>query len=164
MFEKIKRILAEKLNKDLLQQIERLTNTAVELQEELLIKIDLTNELQEQLQDQIKYSKDPKNVLNYLFSNNEVKWFDYEKLDHAEKIRYQQNARAALSNPVIKNEINFLTVNEAKKSLTESKKFTEVRNMRTAAVALQAFKNRLEEISPVEKQKTEEPKNPNSAI
>lgn len=87
----------------------------------------------------------PLECLNHIIQNG-VEWYDYTTLDKANLEEYKQLADALVKNPVLKNEINFLINNYAKKSLVESKSFKDVRDMRMQSIALRALLDRLNSI------------------
>jgi hypothetical protein len=82
-----------------------------------------------------------------------LEWYDWQKLDHAGKQNYWNDARSILKNPVFLNELNAFKVSIVNHIATMTTSHPETMANRTLLVALEALENRFKDI---DKPKNEE--------
>lgn len=153
----------EKNISKLLEDNERVCEKSTDRKEQITVQAELIDELQEQLQDQIEKSKDPRFVLSCIIEGG-IEWYDFEELKPEQKKNYIQHAKLLLRNPVLNNEINFMTQNYGKLGLEKADSDGALKEMQISALSIEAIRTRIECIVPPEEKEPEPAKDPFGGI
>lgn len=85
-----------------------------------------------------------------------IEWFDYHKLDKAKQQEYKTDANFIVNSEIFLNELNHYITDLIKFIAYESNDFNQVLHTRTSIVALETFKQRLQNIEDPKKDETSE--------
>lgn len=117
--------------------------------EELELELSLAKEIIKHKEDEIEgyrwLLKDPANYIEALLKRG-IEWFDYHKMERSLWSTYYADAQIIANGEVFNNELNHYIADLIKFAANETKDFSAVMNVRTAIVALETFKKRLEDI------------------
>jgi len=103
------------------------------------------------MKDYDEKMKSPTKVIEVIMGRG-IDWFDYHKLDKNGWRDYHGDARAALMNKTLQNEIKHITADFIEHIAKRSKDFKEVEILRANINAFEVLKERLEKIeNPEEK-------------
>lgn len=120
--------------------------------ERLLFEVDEAQDKIQELQDS---AANPLKVFEALFLSP-PKWYDYQELSHAERVKYFEYAQHILDNPVYKNEMAHFIADIMDEISFRSRDYPHVENLRYSVNGVKAFQERLAAILDPRKDKPTE--------